>query len=161
MTVGLLQNCGTGMIVAIGESAHGVEEQAGGLAQALVERGWDGDAVLADLVSQSLASTPTGRQPLLVDVGELADVIEGGSGGWLDLGTGIAWPQEIMTTAPWKTSLTRSRSPPGGWKSGCPAVRTPGRTWPTSLSHQQPPTRATSSSGPSEAPVRSRGSRPL
>ena len=62
----------------------------------MVERAWDGDAVLADLITHSVASTPTGRQPLLVDVGELTDVVEGGNGGWLDLETGIAWPQEII-----------------------------------------------------------------
>lgn len=132
MGEGLLQDCGTGMLVVISESADGTEGPAAALAQALAERDWDGDAVLADLIGHSVASTPTGRQPLVVDVGEFADVVEGGNGGWLDLETGIAWPQEIIDDGAVEDLPDPEEDPDRWLEIGLPAARTHGRTWPTS-----------------------------
>lgn len=60
-----------------------------------MERDYDGDAALAQQLTGEASGDGTGRQPLVVDLEDLATVM-GDGGGWLDLRTGFAWPQEII-----------------------------------------------------------------
>lgn len=60
-----------------------------------MERDYDGDAALAQQLTGKASGDGTGRQPLVVDLEDLATVM-GDGGGWLDLRTGFAWPQEII-----------------------------------------------------------------
>jgi Uncharacterised protein family (UPF0158) len=94
--LGLLQNAGPAALVALGHDEPDAGTAAAGLAEALTARGWDGDNVLAELITATVTASPTGRRLLAVDLDMLGDVLADGSGGWLDLGSGYAWPQDLL-----------------------------------------------------------------
>lgn len=93
--IGLLRASADAVLLGLAQDSPGAQRAASQLAEALNQRGWVGDLALAGLLT-STAAQPTGRDPLTVDLDGLADVLSDGVGGWLDLETGFAWPQEIM-----------------------------------------------------------------
>jgi hypothetical protein len=93
--VGLLQACGPAVLLALAEGTPGAEAAATVLESALRQRDFDGDTALAKQLTAASARTGTGREPLVVDLDDLAHVM-GDGGGWLDLATGFAWPQEVI-----------------------------------------------------------------
>jgi hypothetical protein len=100
----LLQHAGDGLLIAVAQEVEGAADLVPGLVQALAERGADGDAVLAEQLFAATIGPPTGRQPLAVDLEMLIDVLEGdleyGYGGYLDLTTGMAWPEMALKDNP-------------------------------------------------------------
>ena len=95
-SVGLLQGAGPAVLLAVVQHVPGAGAAAELLAGALTGRGWDGDDVLAQLLTSTTDGVVTGRSAVVVDLEELGEVMAGGQGGWLDLGSGFAWPQEIL-----------------------------------------------------------------
>jgi Uncharacterised protein family (UPF0158) len=97
----LLQHAGAGLLVALAQQVEGAADLVPGLVEALAQRGADGDTVLAEQLLAATSGPPTGREPLAVDLEMLIDVLEGdlnyGYGGFLDLTTGIAWPEMALT----------------------------------------------------------------
>jgi hypothetical protein len=100
-----LQLIGDGLLIALRQQVDCAGELAGHCAALLRTRGWDGDEELADSLQAQVGTAPTGLpKPLLVDLEELALVLEGDpvhGGGRIDLNTGEVWPQAASTT-PWK-----------------------------------------------------------
>jgi hypothetical protein len=94
--VGLLQGAGSALLVALDRGNSGADPAVATLAQALTDRDWEGDVLLADLLTTTAARASTGRSRLGVELDDLADVLEAGVGGMLDLRNGQAWSQEII-----------------------------------------------------------------
>ncbi|ACV76878.1 hypothetical protein [Nakamurella multipartita] len=94
---------GDGLVVALALQTQGAADLAGGCAQALRQRGWDGDEELADQLGALLGTGPTPLlRPLPVDLEELAGVLEGDptfGGGRVDRLTGQVWPQAAIDYA--------------------------------------------------------------
>lgn len=93
--VGLFQAACPAVLLALAQDTPGAQDAAQALAAALVGRGFDGDTALAEQLTAAASGESTGREPLVVDLEELATVM-GEGGGWLDLRTGFAWPQEVI-----------------------------------------------------------------
>jgi Uncharacterised protein family (UPF0158) len=93
--VGLFQAAGHAVLLALAQNALGAEVAARALAAALLDRDFDGDATLAAQLEAAVSGDGNGRDALVVDLEELATVM-GDGGGWLDLRTGFAWPQELI-----------------------------------------------------------------
>ena len=93
--VGLFQAAGPAVLLALAQDTPGSQDAAHALAAALVERDFDGDVALARQLTSLASGQSTGRQPLVIDLQDVATVM-GEGGGWLDLATGFAWPQEII-----------------------------------------------------------------
>ena len=93
--VGLFQAAGPAVLLALAEDAPGAEAGARTLVLALFERDFDGDATFAAQLGAAATGAGNGRDALVVDLDELATVM-GDGGGWLDLRTGFAWPQELI-----------------------------------------------------------------
>jgi hypothetical protein len=70
------------------------------LAALLTERGWTGDADLADLLLEQAGDRSPQRRRVRADLDELADLLEGslemGFGGVLDCETGDVWPEAVL-----------------------------------------------------------------
>ncbi len=98
-----LQWIGDGLVVALALQTQGAADLAGACAQALRQRGWDGDDELADQLGALLGTGPTPLlRPLPVDLEELAGVLEGDptfGGGRVDLLTGQVWPRAAIDYA--------------------------------------------------------------
>lgn len=94
-----LQLAGDGLVVALGQELPGATESAGPWVARLRERGWRGDADLADQIEARLGTRPAPMlRPLRVDLDELSDVLEGDprqGGGRIDLRSGEVWPQFV------------------------------------------------------------------
>ncbi len=93
--VGLLQAAGPAVLLALSQDAPGAEAGARALSAALLERDFDGDASLAGQLAVAVSGDSSGRDALVIDLKEVATVM-GDGGGWLDLRTGFAWPQELI-----------------------------------------------------------------
>ena len=98
-----LQLAGDGLMAAVIQRVEGAPELVGHLVLALRQRGWDGDADLADQLDALLGSGPAPMlRPLPVDLDELADILEGDplhGGGRIDLTTGEVWPRAAIEYA--------------------------------------------------------------
>jgi hypothetical protein len=98
-----LQLIGDGLLIALRQQVDCAGELAGHCAALLRTRGWDGDEELADSLQAQVGTAPTGLpKPLLVDLEELALVLEGDpvhGGGRIDLNTGEVWPQAAIDYA--------------------------------------------------------------
>ncbi len=97
LTDDVLQLAGDGLVDAVAKGAPEAAELAAQCAAALRERAWEGDEELADQLEAILnqGATPTLR-PLLVDLEQLASLLEGDpgwGGGRIDLKTGDCWPE--------------------------------------------------------------------
>lgn len=97
------QLAGDALLLALSSGAAGAAPMAQRCAAALRARGWEGDEELAsqlDAARRTTAAEPTREIP--VDLDMLADVLEGGldaAGGRLDLNTGQAWPETVLSDA--------------------------------------------------------------
>jgi hypothetical protein len=99
----VLQLAGDGLSAAVMQQVQGAPELARRLMLALRQRGWTGDADLADQLDAQLGSGPAPLlRPLPVDLEELAGILEGdplNAGGRIDLTTGEVWPQAAIEYA--------------------------------------------------------------
>jgi hypothetical protein len=98
-----LQLAGDGLSAAVMQHVEGAPELGRRLMRALRQRGWAGDADLADQLDAQLGSAPVPMlRPLPVDLEELADILEGdplNAGGRIDLTTGDVWPDAAIQYA--------------------------------------------------------------
>ncbi len=98
-----LQLAGDGVIAAVIQRVEGATELGHDLALALRNRGWAGDADLADQLDAQLGSDPAPMlRPLPVNLDELTDILEGdplNAGGRIDLMTGEVWAQAAIEYA--------------------------------------------------------------
>jgi hypothetical protein len=98
-----LQLIGDGLIRALAERIEGAAELAADCVAELAERDWPGDLVLGEQLQALPGTGPTPMlRPLPVDLGELADILEGDpthGGGLLDLHSGEVWPQATIDYA--------------------------------------------------------------
>ncbi len=97
---GVLQLLGDGLAMALGQRVDAARPAAAECVAALRERGWVGDAELADQLDALAGSGPVPMlRPLAVDLEQLADLLEGDPmhvGGVVDLRTGEVWPQSSI-----------------------------------------------------------------
>jgi hypothetical protein len=95
-----LQLIGEGLLVAVRNGTDGSAERARECVSALLERSWDGDRELVEVLEAALGSGPTPLlRPLPVDLEELSMILEGDpvqGGGRVDLATGQVWPQSAL-----------------------------------------------------------------
>lgn len=95
----VLQMAGDGLLVALDQHAPEAAELAAECETALRTRDWQGDEELADQLSAALGHGPTPMlRPLKIDLEEVAELLEGDpteGGGWIDLDTGVGWPESI------------------------------------------------------------------
>ena len=100
---GVLQMLGDGLAVALGQRLDGAVDAAAGCVAGLRERGWTGDAELADQLDGLSGAGPTPMlRPLAVDLEQLTEILEGdpmNTGGAVDLRTGQVWPRTVMEYA--------------------------------------------------------------
>ncbi len=98
-----LQLVGDGLIAAVMQDVDGAPELGRRVMLALRQRGWPGDADLADQLDAQLSSGPVPMlRPLSIDLEALAGVLEGdplNAGGRIDLTTGEVWPQAAIDYA--------------------------------------------------------------
>lgn len=98
-----LQLAGDGLSAAVMQHVDGALELGRRFMLALRQRGWAGDADLADQLDAQLGSGPAPMlRPLRVDLEELAGILEGdplSAGGRIDLTTGEVWPQAAVEYA--------------------------------------------------------------
>ena len=98
-----LQLAGDGLSAAVMQHVDGALELGRRFMLALRQRGWAGDADLADQLDAQLGSGPAPMlRPLRVDLEELAGILEGdplNAGGRIDLTTGEVWPQAAIEYA--------------------------------------------------------------
>ena len=98
-----LQLAGDGLSAALIQDVEGAPELARQLVDLLRQREWTGDHELADQLDDQLGSGPAPMlRPLLVDLDELADILEGDplhGGGRIDLTTGEVWAQAAIEYA--------------------------------------------------------------
>jgi hypothetical protein len=98
----LLQAAGAALVVAAAAGAVIPGDLTGRVADALDERGWDGDAELSSL----LRADPLGAAPVqwtvTVELDEVAELLQGdpelSEGGYIDLETGVTWPSSVLDT---------------------------------------------------------------
>lgn len=98
-----LQLIGDGLSAALTQSVEGAADLAQQCLAALRERGWEGDAELAEQLASQLGAGPT---PLLrrlsVDLEEISMLLEGDStygGGRIDRRSGEVWPRSAIDYA--------------------------------------------------------------
>jgi hypothetical protein len=91
---GLLQIAGPAALVVLQSGRPGREVEP--LLSALQQRSWPGDAVLVELATATALGAVTGRRRLTVDLDMIGELLCNEGGGYLDLGTGAAWPLEIV-----------------------------------------------------------------
>lgn len=98
-----LQLAGDGLSAAVMQHVDGALELGRRFMLALRQRGWAGDADLADQLDAQLGSGPAPMlRSLRVDLEELAGILEGdplSAGGRIDLTTGEVWPQAAVEYA--------------------------------------------------------------
>jgi hypothetical protein len=98
-----LQLAGDGVSAAVMQHVKGAPELGRGVMRALRQRGWAGDADLAEQLDAQLGSGPAPMlRALPVDLEELAGILEGdplNAGGRIDLTTGEVWPQAAIEYA--------------------------------------------------------------
>ena len=98
-----LQLAGDGLSAAVMQHVEGAAELGRRVMLALRQRGWAGDAELADQLDAQLGSGPAPMLRLLaVDLEELAGILEGdplNAGGRIDLTTGEVWAQTAIDYA--------------------------------------------------------------
>lgn len=91
-----LQVFGDLVLLALEQHADNAAEAADGLIDALRERDWEGDDVLADQVTALVVNgVIPGLKPLPVNLDQLAGALEGDpmqGGGQIELATGQVWP---------------------------------------------------------------------
>lgn len=99
----LWQLVGDGVAVALAQRVDGARSLATDCVAVLRERGWTGDAELADQLDGLAGTGPTPLlRPLAVDLEMLCEIREGDpltAGGVLDLQTGQVWPRVAMEYA--------------------------------------------------------------
>ena len=99
----VLQLLGSGLAVALDQGGDDARREGAACVVALRERGWVGDAELADQLGASVAGAPAPTlRPLPVDLEQLASILEGdvmSTGGALDLQTGEVWHQSTIEFA--------------------------------------------------------------
>jgi len=99
----LLQLAGDGLLLALAQGVEGAPDLARRCAEQLRERAWEGDDDLALQLDAALGDRPAPMlRPLLVDLEELAGILEGDpahGGGRIDLRTGEVWPQAAIDYA--------------------------------------------------------------
>jgi hypothetical protein len=99
----LLQLAGDGLLVVLAQGVAGAPGLARRCAEQLRKRAWEGDSDLADQLDAALGDRPAPMlRPLLVDLEELAGILEGDrahGGGRIDLRTGEVWPQAAIDYA--------------------------------------------------------------
>jgi hypothetical protein len=97
------QLAGDALLLALTSATAGAAPIAERCAAALRARGWDGDEELASQLDAARGEPTAARTTEIpVDLDMLADVLEGGldsAGGRLDLNTGQAWPETVLTDA--------------------------------------------------------------
>jgi hypothetical protein len=97
------QLAGDGVAAALAQKVDGARQLAVDAAAALRERGWIGDAELADQLDGLAGSGPTPLlRPLTVDLEMVSEILEGDpltTGGALDLQTGQVWPRSVVEYA--------------------------------------------------------------
>lgn len=95
-----LQLIGDGLIAALAQGVDGAGAPARDCLNALRERDWVGDDLLADQLAAALGEGPTPMlRPLAVPLDELANILEGDplhGGGRIDLQTGEVWPEAAV-----------------------------------------------------------------
>jgi hypothetical protein len=98
-----LQLAGDGLSAAVVQQVEGAPDLGRRFMLALRQRGWPGDADLAEQLDAQLGSGPAPMlRPLPVDLEELAGILEGdplNAGGRIDLTTGEVWPQAAIEYA--------------------------------------------------------------
>lgn len=98
-----LQLIGGGLVAALARRVDDADDLARECADALRERGWEGDEELAAELDSRLGTGPASLlRSLPVDLEELAAVLEGDpayGGGRIDLRTGEVWPQPAIEYA--------------------------------------------------------------
>ena len=98
-----LQLIGDGLLGALARRVTGADDLARECVAALRDRGWEGDAELAEALDSRLGTGPTSLlRSLPVDLEALAAVLEGDptqGGGRIDLRTGDVWPQPAIEYA--------------------------------------------------------------
>lgn len=99
-----LQQAGAGLLVALAQEVEGSQLLAGEVIEALVERDAEGDDILAEQLRAATTGPPTGRRPVPADLEMLIDLLEGdtiyGFGGFLDLVSGSAYPENVFDDNP-------------------------------------------------------------
>jgi Uncharacterised protein family (UPF0158) len=95
-----LPEAGEALLVIAEGNAAICADAALTLAGHLAERGWAGDAELAELLLDVVEPSGPKRQRVRADLDGVADLLEGsldmGFGGLLDFETGYTWPQAII-----------------------------------------------------------------
>lgn len=95
-----IQLIGNGLLAALGQGVASARDLALDCVTELRERDWDGDEELATALIAGLGAGPAPMlRPLPIDLGQLADVLEGdpaSGGGRIDLRTGEVWPQAVF-----------------------------------------------------------------
>jgi hypothetical protein len=112
---GLLQAAAAGVLLGMRESVPESDKAALNLAAEVRARAWTGDLELAEQLEALQADRPTGKQLLAVALEDLADLLDGEEGGWLDLESGVCWPQEILDGG--ADEVPDPESDPGRWLS--------------------------------------------
>jgi hypothetical protein len=96
----VLQLLGDGLAVALVQQVDGAASASGECVALLRERGWIGDAELADQLDGFAGAGPSPMlRPLAVDLEELSEILEGdpmSTGGAVDRHTGQVWPRSAM-----------------------------------------------------------------
>lgn len=96
----VLQLLGDGLATALVQEVDGAKEAAADCVAGLRERGWVGDAELADQLDALAGNAPTPMlRSLPVNLEELAGILEGDPmsiGGVIDLQTGEVWPRSAL-----------------------------------------------------------------
>ncbi len=114
-----LQLIGDGLVSALQQQVEAAPVLARECLSALRDRGWSGDAELADALAAELSPGAAGvLRPLAVDLEELAMVLEGDpvhGGGRIDLRTGEVWPQPAIEYAEESGELDEDEDDPGRW----------------------------------------------
>jgi hypothetical protein len=98
-----LQLAGDGLVVALAQEVDRAPELARRFVEALRERAWDGDDLLAERLEAALGDGPLPLlRPVPVDLEELSETLEGDpdlGGGQIDLRTGTVWPEAALDVA--------------------------------------------------------------
>src|SRR4051812_9656874 len=95
-----LQEAGEAVLTLLERDRDLAAQPARALAAALGERGWTGDAELADLLVELAQGGQPERRRIRADLDDVADLLQGslemGFGGVLDFETGDVWPEAAL-----------------------------------------------------------------
>jgi len=100
---GFLQEAGECFLAWAEQEPRAITAVAELLSARLRQRSWPGDAELAELITTVASESTGGRRQIRADLDMVADVLEGSELGWggvLDVETGSAWPEEVLTDWP-------------------------------------------------------------